>query len=76
MSNTCKLWPTLSTDDRVLLVERRIASLDHGNALHPDWRAEIVRRLAELQAGRTRFVPADEAIARLTAHIRRRRPAA
>jgi putative addiction module component (TIGR02574 family) len=63
----------LSAEDRELLVERLIASLDSGVALHPDWREEIARRLVELQAGRTRFIPADEAMARLAAHIHRRR---
>jgi putative addiction module component (TIGR02574 family) len=66
----------LPPEDREQLVERLIASLDQGPALHPDWHDEIVRRLAEMQAGRTRFVPADEAMARLTAHIHARRPAA
>jgi len=65
----------LSPEDRELLVERLIASLDPGVALHPEWREEIARRLVELEAGRARFVPADEAMARLTAHIHRRRPA-
>jgi putative addiction module component (TIGR02574 family) len=65
----------LSPEDRELLVERLIASLDPGDALHPDWRDEIARRMADLQAGRARLVPADEAMMRLTAHIHRRRPA-
>jgi putative addiction module component (TIGR02574 family) len=66
----------LSPEERELLVETLIASLDQGPALHPQWRDEIVRRLADMQAGRTRFIPADEAMARLTAHIHARRPAA
>ena len=66
----------LSSEDRELLVEKLIASLDRGDALHPGWRDEIARRLAEMQAGRARFIPADEALARLAAHIHRRRPAA
>ena len=66
----------LSPEERELLVERLIASLEQGPALHPDWHDEIVRRLADMRAGRTRFIPADEAMARLTAHIHARRPAA
>jgi putative addiction module component (TIGR02574 family) len=66
----------LPPEDRERLVESLIASLDQGSALHPDWHDEIVRRLAEMQAGRTRFIPADEAMARLTAHIHARRPTA
>jgi putative addiction module component (TIGR02574 family) len=66
----------LPPEEREVLVERLIASLDPGPALHPEWHDEIVRRLADMQAGRTRFIPADEAMAQLTAHIHARRPAA
>jgi putative addiction module component (TIGR02574 family) len=64
----------LPPEDRERLVETLIASLDQGPALHPDWHDEIVRRLAAMQAGRTRFIPADEAMARLNAYIHARRP--
>lgn len=66
-----KLW----SEDREVLVERLIASLDPGDALHPGWRDEISRRLSEMQAGRLRFIPADKAMARLAAHIHHRLPA-
>jgi putative addiction module component (TIGR02574 family) len=66
----------LSPEEREQLVERLIASLDRGDALHPAWQGEIARRMADLQAGRARLIPADEAMARLTAHIHARRPAA
>ena len=66
----------LSPEEREQLVERLIASLEHGDALHPAWQGEIARRMADLQAGRVRLIPADEAMARLTAHIHARRPAA
>ena len=66
----------LPPEERELLVERLIASLDQGLALHPEWHDEIVRRLADMRSGRTRFIPADEAMARLTAHIHARRPVA
>ncbi|MCU0919195.1 MAG: addiction module protein [Burkholderiaceae bacterium] len=58
------------------LFERLIASLDRGDVLHPDWHDEIARRMADLQPGRARLIPADEAMARMTAHIHARRPAA
>jgi putative addiction module component (TIGR02574 family) len=66
----------LSPQDREILVERPIASLEPAEPLHPGWRDEIARRVADMEAGRTRFIPADEAMARLTAHIHRRRSAA
>lgn len=65
----------LSPEDREALVERLIASLEPADALHPAWREEITRRVAEMQAGRAHLIPADEAMARLTAHIHARRPA-
>ncbi len=66
----------LSAEDREALVEKLIASLEPAEPLHPAWREEIARRVADMEAGRTRFIPADEAMARLTAHIHRRRSAA
>jgi putative addiction module component (TIGR02574 family) len=66
----------LSPEDREALVEQLIASLEPPEALHPAWRDEIARRVADMQAGRSRFIPPDEALSRLAAHIRRRRPAA
>lgn len=65
----------LSPEDREALVERLIASLEQPEALHPEWHDEIARRLAEVRAGRTQFIPIDEAMARLAAHIHARRPA-
>jgi putative addiction module component (TIGR02574 family) len=66
----------LSSEDREVLVERLIASLELAEPLHPEWREEISRRVAEMDAGRTRFIPADEAMAALAAHIHSRRTAA
>lgn len=65
----------LPPEDREALVERLIASLERPEVLHPGWPEEIARRLAEMQAGRSRFLPADEAMAKLASHIRTRRPA-
>lgn len=66
----------LSPEDREALVERLIASLEPAEPLHPAWREEISRRVTEMNAGRTRFIPADEAMAALAAHIHSRRTAA
>ncbi len=44
------------------------------SALHPDWEAEIARRVADMEAGRMRFVAANEALAMLAARIEQRRP--
>ena len=66
----------LTPEDREVLIERLIASLEPAEPLHPAWRAEIARRVAEMDAGRVRFIPADEAMADLAAHIHSRRSAA
>ena len=66
----------LTPEDREVLVERLIASLEYAQPLHPAWRDEITRRVADMDAGRVRFIPADEAMADLAAHIHSRRSAA
>ena len=66
----------LTPEDREVLVERLIASLEPAEPLHPAWRDEIARRVADMDAGRVRFIPADEAMAELAAHIHSRRSAA
>lgn len=66
----------LTPEDREVLVERLIASLEPVGPLHPAWRDEIAHRVAEMDAGRVRFIPADEAMAELAAHIHSRRSAA
>lgn len=44
--------------------------------LPPDWQAEIAPRVADMDAGRTRFVAADEVLATLAALIESRQPRA
>ena len=65
----------LSPQERAELIERLIASVEPAPSLHPQWAAETARRVAELDAGRSRFMPVDEALDRLAEHVRRRRPA-
>jgi putative addiction module component (TIGR02574 family) len=66
----------LSLEDREALVETLIASLESEGGLSPEWQQEVARRVADMQAGRSRFIPADEAMRRLAAHIHARRSAA
>lgn len=63
----------LSAEDRAELIDRIAATLVH-EPLHPAWEAEIARRVADMEAGRDHGIPADEAMARLSAHIISRRP--
>jgi len=65
----------LSPQERGALADKLVDSLDPVDALGPEWREEIARRVADMEAGRTRFTPADEAMAQLAAHIQSRRSA-
>ncbi len=61
----------LTPEQRSELIERLLAKED-AFALSPEWDKEIKQRVAELEAGRTEFIPAKEAMARLTEHIQSR----
>ena len=65
----------LPPDERVALCERLLLSVAPARPLHPDWDAEIARRVEDMDAGRTRFISADDALRQLDAHILKRRPA-
>jgi putative addiction module component (TIGR02574 family) len=67
---------TLTPEERAELIETLADTVLPAPLLHPDWEAEIIRRAADMDAGRTRFIPADEAMAALAARIQSRRPAA
>ncbi|MBT9456633.1 MAG: addiction module protein [Burkholderiaceae bacterium] len=64
----------LSPEDRAELIERLTDPVLPNPPLHPDWQAEIARRVAEMDAGVTQFIPADQAMAELHAHILSRQP--
>ncbi len=64
----------LSPPERELLIHRLIVSLEGEPADTPEaiaqaWDEEIARRVADMDAGRTQWIPADEAMARLRAKI-------
>lgn len=61
----------LNTGERLQLIERLIDSLLLEPALHADWNAEIARRLAELDAGLVKTIPAEAVFARLRARTAR-----
>ena len=54
----------LSLAERVLLADHLLASVAPDPELEQVWGAEIDRRLAEMEAGRSVLVTAEEAIAR------------
>lgn len=61
----------LSTEDRVELAEALDFSLeDHKAAVERGWIAEAQRRLENLEAGRTKAIPWDEAMVHLRERLR------
>lgn len=66
----------LTPDEQTELIERLSGALSGPPALLAEWEAEIARRVADMDAGRTMFLPADEALSKLSDHIQARRPLA
>lgn len=65
----------LPPQQRSELIHSLIASLDgpmedSPEAIAKAWDEEIDRRIADMDAGRTKWVPGDEALARIRARIR------
>jgi len=54
----------LNAEERAHLADRLIASLSEDADVEEAWAAEVDRRIAEIEAGRSEVVPAAEAIAR------------
>ncbi len=64
----------LSPSERELLIHRLIVSLEGEPADTPEviaqaWDEEIARRVADMDAGRTKWIPADEVMSRLRAKV-------
>ncbi len=63
----------LSTQDRGLLIDRLIESLDEGPAeegVEEAWSDEIKRRVDEIQSGKVEMIPGGEVRRRLAARLR------
>ncbi len=60
----------LTPDERSELIERLIASVEPALPLHPDWEAEIARRVAEMDAaGEDGLIPGEQVMAEMRARI-------
>jgi len=64
----------LSPEERGELIHRLVISLegepeDSPEVIAKAWDEEIARRVADMEAGRTQWIPADEVMARLRARI-------
>ena len=60
----------LPPEERAKLAERLIASLDRDPEIAAAWDEEIMRRIAELDAGRLESIPAEEVLAEARARLR------
>ena len=64
---------TLSTQDRGLLIDRLIESLDEGPAdegVEEAWSAEIKRRVDDIRSGKAKMIPYGEVRRRLRTRLR------
>ena len=57
----------LSTDDRVLLIERLVVSHERYYEILVAWLPEVKRRMEEIRAGRMKFISAEDVLAELEA---------
>jgi putative addiction module component (TIGR02574 family) len=63
----------LSTQDRGLLIDRLIESLDNEPAeegVEAAWGEEIKRRVEDIRSGRVKMIPGEEVLGRLKARLR------
>jgi putative addiction module component (TIGR02574 family) len=60
----------LSPEERAQLADRLIASLFEDKEAEEAWAAEVERRIEEVEAGRSKLIPAGEAIARARAAVK------
>ena len=57
----------LSRPERARLAEQLISSLDEDCEIEEAWAAEIDKRIAEVESGAVRLIPATEVLARARA---------
>jgi putative addiction module component (TIGR02574 family) len=60
----------LAAEERAQLADRLIASLFEDAEIEDAWEAEVERRIQEIEAGRSKLIPASEAIARARAALK------
>ena len=60
---------TLSTQDRSLLIDRLIESLDEGpseEGVDEAWAGEIKRRVDDIRSGKTKMIPGEQVLRELS----------
>jgi putative addiction module component (TIGR02574 family) len=64
---------TLSTQDRGLLIDRLIESLDDGPAeegVEEAWAEEVKRRLDDVRSGKVKTIPGEQVLRQLAKKLR------
>ena len=59
----------LPNTEREALIETLVASVVPPSSLHPEWEAEIARRLADIETGRVTLIPGEQVFAEVRALI-------
>lgn len=60
----------LAAEERVRLADRLIASLFEDHEVEEAWAVEVERRIADIESGRSKLIPAAESIARARAALK------
>jgi len=60
----------LAAEERAQLADRLIASLFGDHEVEEAWAVEVERRVAEIESGRSKMIPAAEVIARARAALK------
>lgn len=61
---------SLSAEERARVADRLLASLTEDVGIDDAWAAEVERRLAAIESGQMKLVPARDAIARARAALK------
>jgi len=59
----------LTAEERAQLADRLLASLFEDHEVEEAWAVEVERRIVEIEGGRSKLIPAADAIARARAAI-------
>ena len=60
----------LTPEERAQLADRLLASLFEDSGVEDAWAAEVERRIEEIESGRSKLIPAADAIARARAALK------
>ncbi len=59
----------LNPEEQANLVERLVANIEGAIPMHPEWEAEIARRVADLDAGRVETLAGEQVFAEMRTMI-------